>query len=262
MGNLGATLDEISWVSTGYIIANVIVIPMSGWLSAYFGRKRYLTGLDPAVRRRVVLLRRGDVARRADLLARHAGNRRRRAAVHGAVDAVRGVPARRSRHRPGDVRRRRDGRPDDRPDARRLDRRQLQLAVDLLHQRAARHHRGDHGRRRTCTTPSIRSAPTRSTCSGILLLALCVGSLQWMLERGERYDWFDSRFVTVLGVTSLVSFVAAHLARAHDRRADHQLPRAEEPAARRRREHSPRCSGSRSTARSSCCRSSCSSCTG
>jgi DHA2 family multidrug resistance protein len=44
MGNLGATLDEISWVSTGYIIANVIVIPMSGWLPAYFGRRRYLTG--------------------------------------------------------------------------------------------------------------------------------------------------------------------------------------------------------------------------
>src|SRR5207247_11347121 len=42
MGNLGATIDEISWVSTGYIIANVIVIPMSGWLSSYFGRKRYL----------------------------------------------------------------------------------------------------------------------------------------------------------------------------------------------------------------------------
>src|SRR5581483_4567945 len=40
---LGATLDEISWVSTGYIIAHVIVIPMSGCLSAYFGRKRYLT---------------------------------------------------------------------------------------------------------------------------------------------------------------------------------------------------------------------------
>src|SRR5256885_1058131 len=43
MGNLGATIDEISWVSTGYIIANVIVIPMSGWLSGYFGRRRYLT---------------------------------------------------------------------------------------------------------------------------------------------------------------------------------------------------------------------------
>lgn len=44
MGNLGATLDEIAWVSTGYIIANVIVIPMSGWLSAYFGRRKYLAG--------------------------------------------------------------------------------------------------------------------------------------------------------------------------------------------------------------------------
>lgn len=42
--------------------------------------------------------------------------------------------------------------------------------------------------------------------TGILLLALAVGSLQWMLERGERYDWFESRFVTLLALTSLVSF--------------------------------------------------------
>src|SRR5881227_842581 len=44
MGNLGATLDEIAWVSTGYIIANVIILPITGWLSAYFGRRRYFTG--------------------------------------------------------------------------------------------------------------------------------------------------------------------------------------------------------------------------
>ena len=41
-GELGATLDEISWVSTGYIISNVIVLPLTGWLSDFFGRKRYL----------------------------------------------------------------------------------------------------------------------------------------------------------------------------------------------------------------------------
>jgi DHA2 family multidrug resistance protein len=41
MGNLGATLDEIDWVITGYIVANVIVIPMTGWLAARFGRTRY-----------------------------------------------------------------------------------------------------------------------------------------------------------------------------------------------------------------------------
>lgn len=44
MGNLGATLDQIGWVVTGYIIANIIVLPMTGWLSSTFGRKRYLCG--------------------------------------------------------------------------------------------------------------------------------------------------------------------------------------------------------------------------
>ena len=43
MGNLGATLDEIDWVITGYIVSNVIVIPLTGWLASRFGRKRYFT---------------------------------------------------------------------------------------------------------------------------------------------------------------------------------------------------------------------------
>src|SRR5258706_1393528 len=41
MGTLGATLDQITWVSTGYIVANVIVLPVTGRMSAYFGRRRY-----------------------------------------------------------------------------------------------------------------------------------------------------------------------------------------------------------------------------
>ncbi len=40
-GNLGASTDEISWVATGYILANVVVMPLNGWLTAYFGRKRF-----------------------------------------------------------------------------------------------------------------------------------------------------------------------------------------------------------------------------
>src|SRR6059058_3438078 len=31
MGNLGASIDEIAWVTTGYILASVIVIPLTGW---------------------------------------------------------------------------------------------------------------------------------------------------------------------------------------------------------------------------------------
>ena len=41
MGSLGVSIDEISLVSTSYIIASVIVIPMTGWLASVFGRKRY-----------------------------------------------------------------------------------------------------------------------------------------------------------------------------------------------------------------------------
>jgi MFS transporter, DHA2 family, multidrug resistance protein len=44
MGNLGATLDEIAWVVTAYIFANVIVVPMASWFSAVFGRRNYFAG--------------------------------------------------------------------------------------------------------------------------------------------------------------------------------------------------------------------------
>ncbi len=41
MGNLGATLEDVSWVVTGYIIANAIVLPISAWLGAQIGRRKY-----------------------------------------------------------------------------------------------------------------------------------------------------------------------------------------------------------------------------
>jgi len=38
---LGATLSEVSWVVSGYAVANVIVLPMTAWLGDRFGKKRY-----------------------------------------------------------------------------------------------------------------------------------------------------------------------------------------------------------------------------
>jgi DHA2 family multidrug resistance protein len=40
-GNLGSSVDEIGWVATGYILANVIVMPLNGWLTARFGRRNF-----------------------------------------------------------------------------------------------------------------------------------------------------------------------------------------------------------------------------
>ncbi len=40
-GNLGATIEDVSWVITAYAIANVVIIPLTGFLQRYFGRKDY-----------------------------------------------------------------------------------------------------------------------------------------------------------------------------------------------------------------------------
>lgn len=40
-GSLGATLNEVSWVITAYSLANVIIVPMTSWLSQQFGRRNY-----------------------------------------------------------------------------------------------------------------------------------------------------------------------------------------------------------------------------
>jgi MFS transporter, DHA2 family, multidrug resistance protein len=40
-GSFSASRDEITWILTSYIVANGIMIPLTGWISARFGRKRY-----------------------------------------------------------------------------------------------------------------------------------------------------------------------------------------------------------------------------
>ncbi|HEY6466539.1 MAG TPA: DHA2 family efflux MFS transporter permease subunit [Candidatus Acidoferrales bacterium] len=41
-GSLSATVDEATWTLTSYLVSNAIILPLTGWLSNYFGRKRML----------------------------------------------------------------------------------------------------------------------------------------------------------------------------------------------------------------------------
>jgi DHA2 family multidrug resistance protein len=43
-GSLSASTDEATWVLTSYLVSNAIVLPMTGWLSSFLGRKRFLIG--------------------------------------------------------------------------------------------------------------------------------------------------------------------------------------------------------------------------
>ena len=206
MGNLGATLDEISWVSTGYIIANVIVIPISGWLSAYFGRKRYLTGsillfvlasffcgaassLGFLVFWRVVqgigggaLLSTAQATLFEAFPPQEVGIGQAMFGVGVMVGPTVGPTL--------------GGWIVDNYDWPWIFYINVPLGIlaaimTFIYVRDAEH----------------QERAETIDYQGILLLALCVGSLQWMLERGERYDWFESRLVTTLAVISAVSFV-------------------------------------------------------
>ncbi len=206
MGNLGATLDEISWVSTGYIIANVIVIPMSGWLSAYYGRRRYLTfsiglfvaasffcgasrSLEALVFWRVVQgLGGGALLSTAQATLWEAFPPKEVAIGQAMFGVGIMVGPTLGPTLGGFI----------------VDNWEwpwifyinlpLGLIAGLMVWNYVRN--ADHQERAETVD-----------WAGILLLTTGVGALQWMLERGERYDWFESRFVTSLAVISAASFV-------------------------------------------------------
>ncbi|HEY3288410.1 MAG TPA: DHA2 family efflux MFS transporter permease subunit [Gemmatimonadaceae bacterium] len=206
MGNLGATLDEISWVSVGYIIANVIVIPMSAWLSAYFGRRRYLTfsillfvaasffcgaatSLWGLVFWRVVQGIGGGA-----LLSTAQSTLWEAFPPHevGIGQAIFGIgimvgptlgPT-----LGGFI----------------VDNWNwpwifyINLPLGLFAAALVWTY---------VTDSEHQERAEKVDWLGIGLLTVAIGSLQWMLERGERYDWFDSGFVTTLAVVSAGSFI-------------------------------------------------------
>jgi DHA2 family multidrug resistance protein len=205
MGNLGATLDEISWVSTGYIIANVIVIPMSGWLSAYFGRKRYLTGsiavfiissffcgaatsLGGLVFWRIVqgiggggLLSTAQATLFEAFPPKEVGIGQAMFGVGVMVGPTIGPTL--------------GGYIVDNYNWPWIFYINVPLGIIAMLMVLTYVHDAEHQER----AESIDFL-------GIILLTVGVGSLQFMLERGERYDWFDSRLVTTLCITSIASF--------------------------------------------------------
>ena len=56
-GSLSATIDEATWALTSYLVANAIILPMTGWLASVFGRKRLLMASVDRLHGGVVLVR-------------------------------------------------------------------------------------------------------------------------------------------------------------------------------------------------------------
>ena len=206
MGNLGATIDEITWVSVGYIVANVIVIPMSGWLSAYFGRTRYLAGsimlfvvasffcgastsLAMLVGWRVIQGIGGGALLSTAQSTLFEAFPPAEVAVGQAMFGIGVMVGPTIGPTLG-------GWITDNYNWPWIFYINIPLGIIAFFMVISYVRDSEHQERASTIDGT-----------GIFLLALCVGALQWMLERGERFDWFESRFITVLAVTFAVSGV-------------------------------------------------------
>jgi MFS transporter, DHA2 family, multidrug resistance protein len=206
MGNLGATLDEIAWVSTGYIVANVIILPITGWLSAFFGRRRYFAGsialfvlasflcgnahtLNTLVFWRIVQgLGGGALLSTSQAILYEEFPREE----YGTAMAIFGVGV---------------------------------MVGPTLGPTLGGYITDAFGwpwifyinvpigmLALALTLSFIYNSPYQKRAErvdyiGLLLLAVGIGTLQTMLERGERLDWFESREVLVLGLVSAAALV-------------------------------------------------------
>ena len=143
-GSFSASVDEIAWVVTSYLVAAGIMIPMTGWIAERFGRKRYfmasvtmfvvssaLCGVAQSLPDRVLPPDAGGGGRGDDAaVAGHPWRPfpPREQAMAMAVWGIGMMVA-----------------PDHGADHRRLYHRRVELALELLHQRADRHAGGVHG---------------------------------------------------------------------------------------------------------------------
>ena len=208
-GNLGTSIEDIAWVITSYAIANVIIIPMTGFLAAYFGRRRYYmasiiiftlasvmcgtsTSLWQIVLWRFVQgLGGGGLLSTSQsiLFETFPGRQRGLAAALFGMGVVLGPT---------------------------LGPTVGGLIIDSYSWPLIFYINVPFGIIASFLTYKYIpkgfdiSVKPRIDWSGIFLLTIGIGALQYVLERGEAEDWYDSRLIiwlTIVAVVGLVTFI-------------------------------------------------------
>jgi DHA2 family multidrug resistance protein len=215
--SLGATLTQVSWVVSSYAIANVIILPLSAWLGHRFGKKRYfifsLVGFTLAsmlcgtattfpmlvVARTLQGLAGGGLLAKAQAILFETFPREEQAMAQGFFGAIVIAGPTIGPTLGGYLVTNVDWRwiffinlP-------------IGIAALLLNLTALP------------PDPETRDHSSIDFFS-ILLLGVGLGSLQTVLEEGNSDDWFESRFIVTLSVTTvatLVLFVFRQLRSAH-----------------------------------------------
>ncbi|MFZ0500338.1 MAG: DHA2 family efflux MFS transporter permease subunit [Steroidobacteraceae bacterium] len=208
-GALSSSQDESTWVLTSYLVTNAAVMPISGWLSARFGRKRFflfaitgftvaslLCGLAPSLGGLVLLravqgafgggLQPVGQAILADSFP--AEKRGMATAIYGIAAVV--APT---------IGPTLGGWITDSYDWRWIFFINVPVGFAVFGLVSALIHEAAPTRKRTGQSPM--------DWTGFGFVALSLGCLQVVLDRGQEDDWFSSHFITVLTLVSAVSFV-------------------------------------------------------
>ncbi len=206
-GTLGASVEEIAWVATGYMLSNVITMPIIALLSSRFGRKRFYLfsvalftcasmacGLARDLPSMVVFrviqgIGGGAPIPLAQAILRETFPPQRAGEGHGHL---------RPRHHPGAGLR---------AHPRRVAHRQLFLALDLLYQRAGGYSSTSSSSCALSKTRLTRREKVKMDFSGLLFMSIGLGALQIMLEKGDQKDWFASHFIVYLAVAAFLGLL-------------------------------------------------------
>jgi DHA2 family multidrug resistance protein len=206
-GSLSAGVDEVTWVLTSYLVANAIIIPITGWLAGVFGRKRYLIfsialftfssllcGAAPSLEILVIArvlqgLGGGGLQPLSQAILLEAFP----VAEHGMAMAVFGMGVVFAPILGPVV----GGWITDNWAWRWVFYVNLPFGIMAAAMAALLIH----------DPPYIRRARVHIDTWGLLLITVGLGCLQIVLDKGEREDWFDSTFIVVLSIACIVSLV-------------------------------------------------------
>ena len=197
-GSLSATNDEATWTLTSYLVANAIILPMTGWLASRFGRKRllmmsvsgftvasFLCGLAPSLPF-LILCRviQGAAAAGCSPCRRQScwsPSRRKARTGNGLLGAghCRGANARSGRSAAGS------------PTT-------TAGAGSFTSTFRSGSWRSSSRSFSSSTRRTSRKEKRGIDYWGIGLLAVGMGSLQVMLDKGQEDDWFGSHFIVIL----------------------------------------------------------------